>query len=59
MDLTFSKYWSLILESIESDGICIDDISDERKDFLKKKAKSLYNKDIGVYDAFEQLVELF
>lgn len=59
MELTFSKYWLEILEHFESEGGCIEDVSSERLEFIKNKAKSLYKKDVDVYDAFERVVELF
>lgn len=59
MELTFTKYWNNILSDVEMDGVCISDLSPERLEFLKNKAKTLYNKDVDVYDAFEQLLELF
>lgn len=59
MELTFSKYWKSILSDVELDGVEVNQVSPEHLEFIKKRAKGLYNKDVDVYDAFEELLELF
>lgn len=59
MELTFSKYWKSILSDVELEGVEVSQVSPEHLEFIKKKAKGLYNKDVDVYDAFEELLELF
>lgn len=59
MELKFTQYWNKIQHEAELDGMYIGECDPDKLNMLKKKAKSLYNKDVDVYDAFEQLYDLF